>query len=255
MVVMFAVASGLAFSAAVIRGDAMPSVMMAGLVLTIGVINSFGTFCQWQAYKHSLSKSSLFLPVGQVIAAALAAIFLSEAFLYTNRLFVLAVILLFAAGMFLSRRDSTETVDNRNWLGWIAGMISVFGVAIFAQKLFSATIPTTQFLGLWYMGGIVGSIVLVRLERDPTPFVIKRDAWRSVIAGVAIMATLATLYWTFQIAPAGIVLPIKSFVGTLLIVGSGWLFFGERHVLTKSAKTGFVFGLLGVFLLALARSY
>jgi len=48
-------------------------------------------------------------------------------------------------------------------------MIVVFGTVAFLLKLFSFTVPRTTFLAGFYLGALLGSLPILRLERQ-NPF-------------------------------------------------------------------------------------
>lgn len=224
------------------------------LISLAGFLSSVGTYFQWRAYKTSLSKTGLFMPLMNILAALLAAIFLQERFLYSNVELVLGVILTFIASFLLVKKGA---IDKRkidlDWLFSVFGMVAFTGITLFLMKVFSFSISRIQFLVYWYVGTIVGSIIILWIGRNDQNKLFQKGFWKIPLASVGTLGTLATLYWAFQIAPATVVLPIQAFGTAFIPVVLGFFIFKERKILTKNEKFGFLFGSFGVILIILSN--
>ena len=218
-------------------------------ILGIGFINAFGAYFQWRAYRYSLSKTSLFLPLSGIIAVSLAAIFLGESNIY-NPYIILGSLILFCSAFILNVRSSKEEEStNTKWLLFVLGMVLISGVAVFMLKFFSFTVPKGTFLLYWYSGAFLGSLPILLLEGGDTRKLFQKEVWRVPLASLGIMGALATTYWMFQLSPAGIVVPVYSFSTTLLAILAGWFVFKERKGLSKLQVFGFASGIIGILLI------
>ncbi|MFA5932998.1 MAG: hypothetical protein WCV81_01880 [Microgenomates group bacterium] len=220
------------------------------LITFAGFLSSIGAYFQWRAYKISLSKTGLFMPFMNIIAAILTAIFLKEKFLYSNIEFVLGVIFSFIASFLLVRKKSNDKSKlDLEWLFSVFGMIIFTGITLFLMKVFSFSISRTQFLIYWYLGAILGSAIFLWAGRHDQNKLFQKGFWKIPLASIGTLGTLAALYWAFQIAPAAIVLPIQAFGTAFIPLILGLAIFKERKILTKYEIIGFLFGAIGVALI------
>lgn len=223
------------------------------LISIAGFLSSIGGYFQWRAYKISLSKTGLFMPMMHIIAALLAAIFLKERLLYTNSELVIGVLFTFIASfLFLKKRFKEKEVLDLNWLLSVSGMVLFTGITLFLMKVFSFSISRTQFLVYWYFGTVIGSAIPLWFGRHDQNKLFQKGFWKIPLASVGTLGTLLTLYWAFQIAPATIVLPIQAFGTAFIPVILGFVIFKERKILTKYEKIGFLFGAIGVLFIILS---
>ncbi len=132
-------------------------------------------------------------------------------------------------------------------------MVLILGIAAFMMKFFSFNISTTTFVSYWYPGAFLGSLPILWLERKNKIKLFQKGVWRVPLASFGILGSLVTLYWTFQLAPAGVVLPIKTLGFTLLPIIIGLLIFKEKKKLTKNQILGFILGIIGVVLVVISQ--
>lgn len=224
------------------------------IITFAGFLSSVGAYFQWRAYKVSLSKTGLFMPFMNIIAALLAVIFLKEKFLYSNAEFVLGVIFSFVASFLLVKKRSNDKDKlDLEWLFSVFGMVTFTGVTLFLMKVFSFSISRTLFLIYWYLGTILGSAIFLWLGRHDKNKLFQKGFWKVPLASIGTLGTLAALYWAFQIAPAAIVLPLQAFGTAFIPVILGLAIFKERKILTKYEIIGFLLGAIGVVLIILSR--
>jgi len=221
-------------------------------IILVGFFNGLGAYFFRQAYKHSLSKTVLFLPLSGVITVALAAIFLGENRIY-NAGTILGVFLLFSAAFSLSRRspEKRESTEAK-WLLFTLGMVVIVGVALFVMKFFSFTLPRSTFLLYWYSGSFLGLLSISWFERKDPRTLFQRITWRVILSSFGIVASLTMVYWAFQLAPTGLVEPIRYFGITFLPLPVGWYIFKEKKTLTNLQKFGFILGIIGAALIILS---
>ena len=230
------------------------------LVAVVGFFNAFGNYCQWQAFGLSFSRSSLFFPLMEIWTIALALMFLGESPLWNLQL-VLGAILCFAA-MWLFRisrekKDEEKEVKHipgRKWFIFTIGMIAVFGTAAFLLKVFSVTIPRETFLSNFYLGAFLGSLPILRLERQ-NPFNTRLSNKTLLIVltvAILIMGATLALYWTYQLGgPISLIQPVRGMFISLVPILLGWFIFKERKSLTKTEWLAFFFGIIGAILVLL----
>lgn len=220
------------------------------LISFAGFLSSIGAYFQWRAYKSSLSKTGLFMPLMNIFAALLAAIFLREAFLYSDLEFVFGILFTFIASFLLLKKEAKD--QSKLDLGWIFavfGMVFFTGITLFLMKVFSFSISKILFLIYWYFGAVIGSTLILLFTKSTQDKIFQKGFWRVPLASIGTLGTLTSLYWAFQIAPATIVLPIQAFGTAFAPVILGFVIFKERKTLTNYEKLGFLFGIIGVFLI------
>ena len=218
------------------------------IVFAAGFVNAWGAYCQWQAYKSSLSKTSILSPLSGVITAALAAILLGEAVLYRNPWSLVGIVLLFSSTFFLIGKG--EGVH----LKFLLAMVTIFGVVTFTMKYFAnSDIPLPTFLSLWYPGAFFGSLIPLWINRREPGKLLQSRSWKIPLASMGIIASLASTYWAFQEAPANVVLPITSFGVILPTMLVGLWYFKEKQTINRKEKVGFLLGFLGLAALVAAR--
>lgn len=250
LVLQFFICAGLIWTFALIT-KAIQFEQSFLLIAVVGFVNAFGAYCQWRAYAFSLSKTALFLPLSGVITVGLAALFLGESATY-NFWTIIGVIFLFSAAFFLSKKEKGEGESIEiKWLLFVMGMILIVAGVSFMMKLFSFTIPRTTFLSYWYGGAFLGSLPILWLERKDKRKIFQKGSWRVPLASAGILGVLATTYWAFQLAPAGMVLSIQAFGMASLPIPIGWFLFKEGRRLTRTRVVGFVLGALGVIFIVL----
>lgn len=230
------------------------------LVAAVGFFNAFGNYCQWQAFGLSFSRSSLFFPLMEIWTIVLSLIFLGESPLWNLQL-VLGATLCFAA-MWLFRisrekeaeKKEVKHIPGRKWFIFTIGMIAVFGTAAFLLKVFSVTIPRETFLTSFYIGAFLGSLPILRLERQsPLNAQLSKKTFLIILTvAILIMGATLTLYWTYQLGgPISLVQPVRGMFISLVPVILGWFFFKERKSLAKTEWFAFFLGIIGAILVLL----
>lgn len=248
---LFCAALAIAYAALIGKAEVNSTLILVG---TVGLINAFGNYLQWQASGLSLSKTVLFFPLMEVVTIALAITFLGEYALFSSKL-ILGAILCFAA-MWLFRlsngENKTKETLSRKWLFSTLLMVIIFGVAGFLVKLFSFRIPTETFLMGWYVGALIGAIPILALEKQ-SPFPVSKKTILIVLpVSIAIIGALLALYWTYQLGgPVAMVLPIRGLAIAVIPALLGLSFFKERKGLSRREWFGFFIGIVGIILILL----
>lgn len=219
------------------------------LVLPVGFLNALGAYCEWRAIKSSLSRTSLFYPLANVLTVILAGVFLAEAAEWSSEL-IIGVLLCFLAAFLFSRRAAdTDKINIKEWLLSVSSMILIFGTTAFLMKVFSSDIPREQFLIAWYVGSFLGSLPILFLEKESLFKFPGRSVFLVPLLSLAILSQLATFYWAFQLVSASKVVPLRA-VGTAFVpVLIGWFVFKEGKGLSKKELLAFVVGVIGVLLI------
>jgi len=219
-------------------------------ISAVGFINAFGNYFQWQASNLSLSRTSLFLPLMEVVTILLAVIFLQEAVLWNAKL-VLGATLCFLA-IFLFRWQPSDKILKNKWFLFIIGMVLILGIAGFLLKVFSFTVSSETFLVAWYVGALIGSLPILGLEKQNP---LKADAKTLLTVlpvSIAILGSLFALYWTYQLGgPVSLVLPIRGLAITIIPILVGWFVFKERKGFTKTEWLAFSLGIAGAVMVLL----
>lgn len=251
------------FCAIIATFYALPLLIAGGIDLsllvlgagTVGFINAFGNYCQWQASARSLSKTTLFFPLMEAITIVLAVIFLNEVKLWNYQLLAGAGLCFLAMWLFRlpkKGKDEVKKTTSRQWFFFILAMVLIFGAAGFLVKFFSATLARETFLMSWYWGAFLGSLPILKLEKQ-NPLKVSRQTILIVLpVSLAILGALFALYWTYQLGgPVSLVLPIRGLAITIIPIIIGWHIFKERKGLTKREWLAFAVGLVGAVLVLL----
>jgi len=225
------------------------------IVGMVGIVNAWGTYCQWRAIKINLSKTSLFNPLSDVLTVILAVLILNEIASW-NLLFGSGIVLCFVAVWLFSSQKTESNNNAKNWLLFTAGMVLIFGITTFLMKVFSSTaeIPSTQFLMFWYIGAFAGSIPVFYFEKNNKVNQSERK-WILLIPFVSlvILGSLATSYWMFRLTEASRVVPFQSMGGAFLPILIGWFIFKERKGLSKKEIVAFLVGLIGAIFIIFSK--
>lgn len=231
--------------------------LIAISVALVGFINAFANYVFLKAIALSLSKTVLMFPLNDVLAMALAVIFIGEASIWTPQLFLgvsfcfLAIFLF----QFQPERQAVKNASNKKWFFLILTIIILYGSMMFLMKLFSADVSRGAFLMWWYVGSLLGSLPLLRLEKqNPTKIPAKTIILLLVLA-IFVFCSLLVFYLTFQLgAPLSIVLPVRRTFTNIFPVMIGWFIFKERQTLSRKELFGFSIAILGVVLILLGSS-
>jgi drug/metabolite transporter (DMT)-like permease len=224
------------------------------IVVAVGIVNAFGNYFQLQASGISLSRTTLFFPLMEVVTIALALIFLDEKVLWNAKL-IIGILCCFLAMVLFRLPGDKGAADKKLISGWflsVSGMILIFGVAGFLVKMFSFTLPRENFLAAWYFGALIGSLFITALTRQ-NPIKISGKSILTILpVSLTIIGALFTLYWTYQLGgPVSIILPIRGFTMVLIPALLGWWVFKERRGLKSKEWLGFTVGAMGAILILL----
>jgi hypothetical protein len=231
-----------------------PILIFVGLV---GLLNAFGSYCQWQAVGLSLSKTTLFFPLMEITTIFLALIFIGEFILWTPQL-IFGVLFCFLA-MYLFRipmksRDKEQTRNplKGKWFLYVVLMILIIGIAGFLLKFFSFTVARGAFIMSWYSGAFLGSLLILFLEKANPLKISKKTVFAIFPASLTIWGSLLALYWTYQLGgPVSFVLPVRGLAITLIPAFIGWQKFKEGKSFTKREIFGFIIGTTGAVMVLL----
>jgi hypothetical protein len=231
-----------------------------GFVLLVGLVTSFANYFQWQAYDKNLSKSTLFLPLSQVLGIGLAFVFLSGSeLIFLNPRLILGIILSFLA-IYLMLIKQERVNGSSGWFKYTIGAVVILGTSVFLLKFFAVDGVTNEtFLVSWYIGSLLGAIanLLVRKESPFHKLSSGQTFWQAYLpylklmpVAIAILAGTGTLYWALTLGgPLSLVLPPEGMamsVATPLL--ALWLF-KEGKQLSWQQQLAFFIGLIGAVLI------
>ncbi len=232
-----------------------PIIILMGLM---GFTASFGVYFQWRALEcqAGLSKTALFLPLISMVPIVLAIIFLAEIKLWNFQSTLGIGLCFLAMWLFQSptkSQDKSKEILNKKWFLFTLGMVTILGTVIFLMKLSSKDIAQEIFLMGWYCGAFLGSIIILKLERQKMiqVFQIPRKIILLIMASsFSMIVNLFALYWTFQLgAPISLATPLHGLGITIIPVFFGWFILKERKELSKKEWMGFLVGIIGAFLI------
>ncbi|OHB20668.1 MAG: hypothetical protein A2854_04815 [Parcubacteria group bacterium RIFCSPHIGHO2_01_FULL_56_18] len=213
------------------------------LIAATGAINFYGAYCQWRAYSFSLSRTSMLQPLAPLWAALLATVFLHEAALYEQAYLLAGIALLHGAAFLMAWPQSGSTAQalGTPWLLFTLAMIAIQGTATLLLAVFAQAVPHGIFLPYWYTGAFLSAAAFAVYTRSPI-LLAKRQISLIALASLMMAGSMAAAFWAFQLALAGLVLPLQSFGSALLPVLLGWFVFGEARSLSRTQWFGFVVG-------------
>ncbi|MBI1984719.1 MAG: hypothetical protein HYS60_01250 [Candidatus Wildermuthbacteria bacterium] len=244
-----------------LAGIAGSSLSNSGLLVIagIGIINSFGAYCQWKAIDISLSKTSLFTQADDLIAISLAFLFLGEwksitPFLGFGIVLCVAAVISFSVAR---RKDDSAEKSPRSWkhlAKWIACYSIIWGVAMFSMRYFAIEeVPLPSFLAAWYGGSFFGALLvrfLAGRQEMGEKLTLRAIGQVSVLAAL-VWASLLLTYAIFQRVSIVVAQPIFQVTEMVFPVIIGLWVFKERKQLTSVEKAIFLAGLLGAVVIGL----
>lgn len=229
------------------------------LIAGIGFANGLAAYCQWRAVDISLSKTSLFTWMDDVIVVNLALWQLGE-FSIVNRTMAagivlsLAALVLFAVHDAVKKKGSSEKRRLTLYL-WIGAYSIVWGLAPVVMRHFALEgLPLASFLQPWYWGAFAAAAVLFvvtrRASRGVSSGSLPRDTLVALGLGAGILGSLALAYWALQLAPLVVVQPIFLISEMVFPALIGLFGFSEGKTFTRFEWLCFGLGVVGVCLVA-----
>ncbi|MDO8435948.1 MAG: hypothetical protein Q7S82_00985 [bacterium] len=225
------------------------------LIGAVGFVNAFGNYFQWRASALSLSRTTLFFPMMEVVTIVLAVSFLGEDVLWNPQLIIGAALCFLAMWLFrMSKRESGNHAETPagKWIVFILGMILIFGTTGFLLKWFALDVPRGTFLLAWYVGAFLAALPILLLEKSNPLKATRQNILTVLPVSFAIWGSLLLLYLTYQLeGPVSLVLPVRGLAITLIPVLIGWWLFRERKGLSGREWIGFLAGVAGAVLVLL----
>lgn len=241
-------------------------VLLLGLV---GLFNGFGAYCQWRARDISLSKDSLFTFWDDIIAMSLSFFILGESRFISSgvaagmTISLIAVILMVAHSYL--KQQAGKGGNGRTsgaFLGFVGAYSIVWGVAVFAMRFLAVSdMPIGTFLFGWYGGSLISAtaIMLVYKEKgggEKKNNLALRERGTMLLwgAGLAlgIVVSLATAYWSYQLAPQVVVQPLYLVAEMIVPTLVGLYLFGEHRHLDGNERLFFLMGIAGGIVVAVS---
>lgn len=221
---------------AVAQGQLMVAFEAAAIVWLVGLINGVACFYSWKAQDISMGKSSVFTIWDDIIAMGLSFVILNEGEhvnVWSGIGVVLSVTALFLFAIHAYRAKKKGGSDLPLDCIIYIGIYSVlWGVAIFAQRYFSAgDTPFAPFALAWYGGSVLTAFALRAFvhEKDPSQQgeLTARDKIITVVYSLLIILCLGVAYWSFK-SPQVIVQPIYFVAEAIVPTIIAFWFFNER---------------------------
>lgn len=223
----------------------------------LGFLNALTAWLWWRAIKVSLSQTMLFLPLTGFTAVLLSAVFLGECRLLDPRhlsgLLVIFGVLGLLSSIYCFRGANLGGGQIKKiWLWCILGQSILGGAIFFLIKYFALQeISKMNFIFSWYLGALLGSIMLLAFDRSR-----KIAQKRSIKIWIFyILMSLGTLlsvlanYWSLELAPATLVLPVQQFLNVLGSALVGLFIFHERKMFSFRDWVGAGVGFVSIILL------
>lgn len=221
---------------AVTQGQVTVAFKAAAIVWFVGLINGVACFYSWKAQDISLGKSSVFTIWDDIIAMALSFVILDEGRhinAWSGAGIVLSLIALFSFAIHAYRAKNKGGSDLPLKCIFYIGIYSVlWGIALFAQRYFSAeAVPFASFALAWYGGSVIAAFALRAFVREEDPNqqgeLTAQDKVITTVYSLLIILCLGTAYWSFK-SPQVIVQPIYFVAEAIVPTIIAFWFFNER---------------------------
>jgi hypothetical protein len=235
-------------------------------IFGIGMFNATATMFYWKAIDISLSKTSLFLFLDDVIAITLSLIFLDEyAILNTTIVTGLAIgllsIILFTIYYKMPKANSASTHLPAIFFFYVFIHSVMHGLLLFSLKYLAADgVSKPNFLFGWYGGALtMAGLALVlsgknKKENMTEKAFTKKNLKLMVPIGSAIVSSLGLAFWSFQLAPQVVVQPIFFVSQMILPTLVGFFYFKEIETIDTKEKLIFLLGAAGALVIAFSYS-
>lgn len=270
LAVQFLFCSVLAVTAALYFGNLTYDLDLL-MISVVGFANAWAAYASWRAMAINMSKMSLFVLLNPGLSMALSVVFLGES-QHLSTVLLMGIVLNLGAMFLMGRADflaskkdgqkKTHKEDHQKNKEFYLAVLTysfVWGMANFFVKYWSLNnVPMETYISGWYVGSLIGalSIVYVASQRSQSKELFgknqltRADLFRLVLLSIAILASLASIYWAHFLAPQLVVFPlliIGDKIGPILV---GFFFFGERKKFNTQELAYLATGVLGGVLIA-----
>lgn len=230
-----------------------------GLIMIVGAVNAFGTYCQWSAMNISLSRNSLFTVWDDIIAMTLSYFILRESQFMSLRLGLgiflsLLAVFLFVLNDFKFKNSEKQTRIDPSFYVFVFCYSIIWGLALFLMKYWAVkTVPISNFTLGWYLGAFIGSLAVLKISKkidteNSKTKLTKKDVFALLVLGFLTFISLVLGYLSFKLAPQIVVQPI-FLVGELALPAIIGLFaFKERKNYTVKEWVFLGVGVFGGYL-------
>lgn len=220
-------------------------------VIGIGLLNSVGVFCYWKAIDTSLSKTSIFTQLDDIITIFLGYVILNEARYLNTGIISGGSMCILASVLFLLIRNQKQTLQLYMWISIYSVM---WGICTFSLRYFAVQeMPMCAFLASWYGGGLIGEffIWLIFMRKKEQDIKIPLKQVHDVFF-VALFVWLSLLlqYWANMHAPTIVVQPIFQVTEMVFPSLIGLFYFKEGKQLKPMEWCAFIVGIIGGLVIA-----
>lgn len=230
-------------------------------IITIlsGVIFTASWISYYKAVKISLSQSVLFSSYSLIIVILLSALFLGESrYLDISTLTGLQVIsgvalAILAMWYLLHDQRKKDQLLEKKWFLYIIVTIITMGIGSFITLYSLKIMTTTDIFNNQTIGSVPAISLLVFAVRRGKLKLNRVNLSLLVVNSIATVIAVVAFYEAARLAPATILFPVQSVLLTIFTMAVGFVVYKESHMMTKSRVIGLLFGLGGVFILALAN--
>jgi hypothetical protein len=214
-------------------------------VVILGVANAFACYCHWRAIAISLSKTSIFTQVDDLIAISMGYIVLGETALVTPTMAFGIFIVMGSAFLFSLDNWRIKRVSDRGNGGW--GIITwvliysiIWGIDMFLMRYFSVTfgmsLPT--FVVGFYVGSLIGAVLVLLISNadevgNPLTMAQKKNA---ALPAITAFACTVLHVWVKQLVPITVSQPLLQAAEMIFPTLIGLYVFKERKNLTANEK-------------------
>lgn len=219
------------------------------VIVAVGFANSIAVYAQWRSIDLSLSKTALFTQADDIIAIVLGQVLLGEG-KFISWLMVFGLFLVFAPTLALpgNTRPGWQLVK------WVTIYSVIWGLAVVAFRHFAASgLPLGQFMAAWYLGSLVGAIILGRLiEKNIRGHRLSiREITAVGLLALIVWAAMLLNYISLRQAPIIVVQPLFQVSEMVLPFLVGLFVFKEAKGLSRTGKSSLAISFAGGLLIIL----
>jgi hypothetical protein len=240
------------------------------LLFGLGMINALAVYASWRAVDMSLSRTSLFTMMDDVVAMVLGTVVLGESKLITWALGI-GIFLCFGSAVACTVLDIPKQVAKERAVKeknpsapstspwrlfiWIGIYSVIWGIAAFAVRYYALQgFSGSMFALPWYVGSFIGTLFLFVLlgSKEAGEPLTRQQMTKPTILGVMIIGSMMLLYWANHSAPIAVTQPIFQVAEMVIPTLMGLYYFKEIEKLTRAQKGTFVLALMGSVIVALS---
>lgn len=196
------------------------------LLVAMGIVNSIATGLQWKAINISLSRSSIFAFMDDIVAMALSVILLGEYKLLGSPYLLVGILISLFSLISLAAKEKEQKGNKARVYPYVISYCLIWGVLTFVMKVSSGSISALDFLAPWYVGSFLGAFLQTKSGILPSSKTI--NLWPVALLSLGIVSSLALTYWSYKVAPMVVAQPLFLIGEALVPTVIGLTFFREK---------------------------